>query len=221
MTSSSGKAPVQLLFDGRFSALVAAATAEALDATHDVRLRSLPAVTAEPADLLVEGGTTVLLTPRFDWHEVHAFDAASHRTNRPWCFVGYAYPYVVVGPYADPAAGPCYLCLQVRLKQHGRTEIPLEGRYLPVRGEHVEGIPRHLVYSVAGLLGGLLSAAEPARHDVVHLCHVNGLKVRSEVLVGVHRCQRCAASDRNRPGNAELLRVCRELWEEQWQRRTT
>lgn len=214
MTSDPAGAPVQILFDGRFSALVAEATAEVLHPTRDVRLLARPSVPAEPVDLMVDGGTTVLVTPRFDWHEVHAFDAASHRTNRPWCFVGYAYPYVFVGPHVAPHAGPCYRCLQVRLKQHGRTEIPLEGAYLPVPGEHVEGIPPHLVYSVAGVLGGLLDTAEPGRRDVVHLLHVNGLKVRSEVLIGVHQCERCATPDQHRPGNEELRRLCRELREE-------
>jgi bacteriocin biosynthesis cyclodehydratase domain-containing protein len=213
MTTSPTEAPVQLVFDGRFSARVAAATAEALDTSHETRLVPLAEFTAEPADLMAAGKATVLITPRFDWREVHVFDAASHRVERPWCFVGYAYPYVFVGPYVSPTDGPCYLCLQVRLKQHGRTEIPLEGVHLPVHGDHIEGIPPHLIYSVAGLLSGLLDSAAGARPRSVYLLHVNGLKVRSEALVGVHNCRRCADAATYDHGHGELLRVYRELWE--------
>jgi bacteriocin biosynthesis cyclodehydratase domain-containing protein len=206
-------APVQLVFDGRFATKVAAATAEVLEPSHQTSLVPLAELTAGPAQLMATGKATVLITARFDWREVHRFDAASHRVRRPWCFVGYAYPYVFVGPYVSPTGGPCYLCLQVRLKQHGRTEIPLDGVHLPVPGGHVEGIPPHLVHSVAGLLSGLLDAADGARPRSVALLHVNGLKVRSEALVGVHHCGRCADPATDERGHARLLRVGRELWE--------
>lgn len=213
MTEIPTQAPVQLVFDGAFPARVAAAAAEALDATHEVRLVRLSEAGAEPTDLMSAGQVTVLITPRFDWHEVHRFDVASHRVKRPWCFIGYVYPYVFVGPLVTPYDGPCYSCLRDRLKQHGRTEIPLEGVHVPAPEAHIEGIPGYLVYSVSGLLAGLLSTAEHPRVRPVQLLHVNGLKVRSEALVGVHGCRRCADPAGNRPGSGGLLTVYRELWE--------
>ena len=214
MPGISADAPVQLVVDGGFSARVAAVVAEALHPTPGVRLVPLSEAAAEPAEVMSAGTVTVLITPRFDWHEVHRFDDASHRVGRPWCFVGYTYPYVVVGPYVTPHDGPCLRCLQVRLKQHKRTEIPLDGVHVPAPAAHVEGIPRHLVYSVSGALAGLLGAAGHPPARPVHLLHVNGLKVRTESLVGVHGCQRCAEPAGHGRGNGELLRVHRELWED-------
>jgi bacteriocin biosynthesis cyclodehydratase domain-containing protein len=197
--------PVQLVFDGRFAAQVAAATADLLDT---VRLVPLADVPADPAELMAEGTATVLVTARYDWREVHLFDDAGRRAGRPWCFAGYAYPYVFVGPYAAPAGGPCYLCLRTRLGQHGRTELPLDGVHVPVHGDHVEGIPPHLVHPVAGLLAGLLDPAGGHRTGSLSLVHVNGFKVRAEALIGVHGCGRCGdASERG-----DLRRAVRDLW---------
>jgi len=160
----------------------------------DARPVPLAEVAADPAELMTAGRATVLLTSRFDWTEVHLFDAAGRRAARPWCFVGYAYPYVFVGPWTGPTDGPCYLCLQTRLRQHGRTEIPLDGVHVPVHDDHVEGIPAHLVDSVAGLLASGSTSSAGGRARSVHLVHVNGLKVRSEAVIGVHGCRRCAGT---------------------------
>ncbi|MEO3745648.1 TOMM precursor leader peptide-binding protein [Plantactinospora sp. B5E13] len=213
MNPTPSEAPVQLVFDGSFGALVAAAVAETLDTAYETRLVALSECADNPGAVMAAGRTTVLVTSRFDWRQVHAFDAASHRLSVPWCFVGYAYPYVFVGPHVVPDDGPCYLCLQVRLKQHGRTEVPLRGVDVPVRGDHVEGIPRHLAYTVAGLLSGLLEPTGRGRPRSVYLLHVNGLKVRAEALTAVHDCPRCTRPASAGRGNAQLLRLYRDLWE--------
>ncbi|MFI1528276.1 TOMM precursor leader peptide-binding protein [Streptomyces griseus] len=170
-------------------------------------------------DMLVDADAAVLVLDRPARRLARRFRQVASEAGKPWLLVEFDHPVIRVGPYFDPAAGPCLDCFYAREDQHADKPAPL---WEPAPGHEHEHTHEHNhghahapdcshtsapasaeeglgVEAAAGVLphqariaAGLLSLSltEQVRGRVVTV-DLRTAAVRSDQVIGCHGCPHC------------------------------
>ncbi|MFJ4774552.1 TOMM precursor leader peptide-binding protein [Streptomyces uncialis] len=171
-------------------------------------------------DMLADADAAVLVLDRPARRLARRFRQVASEAGKPWLLVEFDHPVIRVGPYFDPAAGPCLDCFYAREDQHADKPAPLQKPGHKHQHEHnhehahahahapdcshapapasaeEEGLG---IAAAAGVLphqariaAGLLglSLAEQVRGRVVTV-DLRTAAIRSDQVIGCHGCPHC------------------------------
>ncbi|MCM2386733.1 TOMM precursor leader peptide-binding protein [Streptomyces albipurpureus] len=161
-------------------------------------------------DMLADADAAVLVLDRPARQLARRFRQLAADAGKPWLLMEYDHPVIRVGPYFDPAGGPCLDCLHAREDQHANKPAPLqkhghghEHRHggdcshapAPASAEEeglgsatAAGVLPHQARIAVGLLS--LALAEPVRGRVVTV-DLRTAAMRSDQVIGCHGCPHC------------------------------
>ncbi|MER6639049.1 TOMM precursor leader peptide-binding protein [Streptomyces microflavus] len=169
-----------------------------------------------PGDMLADADAAVLVLDRPARRLARRFRQVASETGKPWLLVEFDHPVIRVGPYFDPAVGPCLDCFYAREDQHADEPAPLLKPAHKHQHEHKDehahapdcshagapalaeaegpgiaaaaGVLPHQARIAAGLM--ILSLAEQVRGRVVTV-DLRTAAIRSDQVIGCHGCPHC------------------------------
>lgn len=169
-----------------------------------------------PGDMLADADAAVLVLDRPARRLARRFRQVASETGKPWLLVEFDHPVIRVGPYFDPAGGPCLDCFYAREDQHADEPAlllkPAHKHQHEHKDEHAHapdcshagapasaeeegpgiaaaaGVLPHQARIAAGLM--ILSLAEQVRGRVVTV-DLRTAAIRSDQVIGCHGCPHC------------------------------
>ncbi|MFE5854327.1 TOMM precursor leader peptide-binding protein [Streptomyces sp. NPDC056500] len=171
-------------------------------------------------DLLADVDAAVLVLDRPARQLARRFRQVASDAGKPWILVEFDHPAIRVGPYFDPAGGPCLDCFYAREDQHADKPAPVQKNGHAHEHGHAHGhghghghqhgadcspAPAAAeqeqvgIAAAAGVLPhqariavGLLSLslAEPVRGRVATV-DLRTAAIRSDQVIGCHGCPHC------------------------------